>query len=162
MNKFILISLVFVAALVAATGCTGTQTTTPAATTSGTSGPVTQAPQTGVVLALTTGPVDTMPENLAVTVDVGQKDYTGMIPVTFQGGYGQSATSKVWTTLTRVDGTTETEYIGTNKGDSVELQGTRGTGSLEGQTDRVEVWVTLNNGKTYKIMDVLREYRSRA
>lgn len=154
---------IIVAALVAATGCTGTNTTTaPAATTAGTSGGGTPAQPTGVVLTLTTGPVDTMPENQAVTVDVSQKEYTGDITVTFQGGYGQSSTSKVRTKLTRVDGTTEEKYIGTNKGDSVILAGTRGTGNLEGQTDRVEVWVSMNNGKTYKIVDVLREYRSRA
>ena len=163
MKHLFLISVIFVAVLVAASGCTGTQTTTttPAGTTAGTSGGG-SAQQTGTVLTLTTEPTQVMPENQAVTVDVSQKEYTGDITVTFQGGYGQSSTSKVWTKLTRVDGTTDTKYIGTNKGDSVILSGTRGTGNLEGQTDRVEVWVTMNTGKTYKIVDVLRTYRSRA
>jgi len=161
MNKAFQLSIILAAAFVVVSGCTGPAPTTPATVTSSPLAGSTAGQQTGVVLALTTGPVDTMPENLAVTVDVGQKEYTGEIPVTFQGGFGQSATSKVWTKLTRIDGTTQTEYIGTNKGDSVTLQGTRGVGNLEGQTDRVEVWVQMNNGKTYKIVDVLREYRSR-
>ena len=162
MNKFFLIAVIFIAALIAATGCTSTPTTTTPATTTA-SGPAgTLVQPTGVTAALTTGPVETMPENLAVTVDVGQKEYTGKIPVTFQGGKGQSSTSRVRALLTRVDGTTQEAFIGTNKGDMVELDGTRGTAGLEGQIDRVEVWVSLNNGKTYKIVDVLREYRSRA
>ncbi len=162
MNKLILLSAVLIAALVAATGCTGSPATTTPAATTGSAPAVTLVQQTSVAAALTTGPVDTMPDNLAVTVDVGQKEYTGKIPVTFQGGKGQSSTSKVRALLTRVDGTTQESFIGTNKGDMVELDGTRGTAGLEGQIDRVEVWVSLNNGKTYKIVDVLREYRSRA
>ena len=161
MNKIFLISILLVAALVAVTGCTSTPSaTTPTAMQTGAGG--TQSQQTGAVVTLTTGPVDTMPSNQQVTVDVGQKEYNGDITVTFQGGYGQSSTSKVEAKLTRVDGTTDTKTIGTNKGDSVTFAGTRGTGFLEGQGDRVEVWVWMNTGKMYKIVDVIREYRSRA
>jgi hypothetical protein len=95
-------------------------------------------------------------------VDVGEKDSTsGVIPVIFQGGMGMNSIKKVDVKLTRVDGTVQTATVGTNKGDEVELQGTRGEGSLRGQADRVEVWVTTNQIQTYKIVDVLREYRSR-
>jgi hypothetical protein len=102
-----------------------------------------------------------MPEFNAVTVDVGEKDYLGIIPVIFQGGQGLGATKQIDVKLTRVDGSVQTATIGTNKGDEVELEGTRGSGSERGQADRVEVWVTMNTGQTYKISDVLREYRSR-
>jgi hypothetical protein len=102
-----------------------------------------------------------MPEYNAVTVDVDEKDYLGVIVVTFEGGKGLAATKKIDVKLTRVDGSVETATIGTKKGDNVELQGTRGSGSERGQADRVEVWVTMNNGQTYKVADVLREYRSR-
>jgi hypothetical protein len=103
-----------------------------------------------------------MPNNIAVTVTVGEKDYQGKIPVTFDGGQGQVNVKSITCTLTRVDGTTQTMPLTSNKGDQIKLDGTRGSGSLTGQADRVQVSVTMNNGQTYKIADVLREYRSRA
>jgi hypothetical protein len=96
-----------------------------------------------------------------VQVDVGEKDYLGIIPVTFQGGMGMSHVKKIDVKLTRADGTTQTAMVGTKKGDEAEMQGTRGSGSERGQVDRVEVWVSMDNGETYKVADVLREYRSR-
>jgi len=102
-----------------------------------------------------------MPDNIAVTVTVGEKDYLGKIPVTFDGGQGQVNVKTITCTLTRTDGTTQTLTLGSNKGDTISLDGTRGSGSLTGQTDRVQVSVSMNNGNTYKIADVLREYRTR-
>jgi hypothetical protein len=103
-----------------------------------------------------------MPTNIAVTVTVGEKDYLGKIPVTFDGGQGQVNVKSIACTLTRADGTTQTTTLTSNKGDVISLDGTRGSGSLTGQADRVQVAVTMKNGQTYKIADVLREYRSRA
>jgi hypothetical protein len=103
-----------------------------------------------------------MPANIAVTVTVGEKDYLGQIPVTFDGGQGQDNVQTITVTLTRVDGSTQTATLGSDKGDTITLAGTRGTGSLAGQSDRVQVAVTMNNGITYNIADVLREYRSRS
>jgi hypothetical protein len=103
-----------------------------------------------------------MPNNIAVSVTVGEKDYLGKIPVTFDGGQGQVNVKLITCTLTRADGTTQTTTLTSNKGDSIKLDGTRGSGSLTGQADRVQVSVTMNNGQTYKVADVLREYRSRA
>jgi hypothetical protein len=103
-----------------------------------------------------------MPNNIAVTVTVGEKDYLGKIPVTFDGGQGQVNVKLITCTLTRVDGTIQTMPLTSNKGDQIKLDGTRGSGSLTGQADRVQVAVTMNNGQTYKVADVLREYRSRA
>ena len=74
---------------------------------------------------------------------------------------GQVNVKRIDVTLTRTDGTTQTYTLGFNKGAEVDLAGTRGTGSLQGQPDRVEVWVTMNNGQTYKTVDVIREYRTR-
>ncbi len=112
------------------------------------------------VLLLRYQPTSLPAENF-VTVDVSEKDYLGIITVTFQGGMGMNSIKKVDVKLTRADGSTQTATVGTKKGDEVELQGTRGSGSERGPSDRVEVWVTTNQVQTYKIVDVLREYRSR-
>ena len=145
---------------IAIAGCTGTQTS-PAATTPGSGAAVatTASPQSGTTL--TTVPTDVLPAYNMVQVDVGEKDYLGIITVTFQGGMGMNSIKKVDITLTGADGSIKTATVGTKKGDEVDLQGTRGTGSERGQADRVEVWVTTNEVQKYKIVDVLREYRSR-
>ena len=96
-----------------------------------------------------------------VKVDVLPKDYLGKIPVIFQGGEGLIHVKKIDVKLTRADGSVQTATIGNKKGDQVELDGTRGEGSLRGPIDRVEVWVSMDNGVTYKTNDELREYRDR-
>jgi hypothetical protein len=96
-----------------------------------------------------------------VKVDVLPKDYLGKILVIFQGGEGLIHVKKIDVKLTRADGSVQTATIGTKKGDQVELDGTRGEGSLRGPIDRVEVWVSMDNGVTYKTNDELREYRDR-
>jgi hypothetical protein len=110
---------------------------------------------------LTTVPTDALPGYNMVQRDVAEKDYLGIITITFQEGMGMNSIKKVDITLTRADATNQTATVGTKKGDEVEFQGTRGTGSERGQADRVEVWVTTNEVQNYKIVDVLREYRSR-
>jgi hypothetical protein len=139
--------------VVAVAGCTSSQSST--TTTSTSSG-------TTASSSLTTAPTDVMPANIAVTVTVGEKDYLGQIPVTFDGGQGQDNVHTITVTLTRFDGSTQTETLGSDKGDTITLAGTRGSGSLSGQSDRVQVAVTMNNGITYNVADVLREYRSRS
>ena len=156
MQSRILVTLIMLSVMIAFSGCTGMQTP-----------PVTSpAPGSGagtgqVVGSLVTVPTDAMPDYSVVSVTVGEKDYMGIIPVTFDGGKGMSAATKVDVKLTRADGTVQTYPLGTKKGDEVELSGTRGSGSERGEADRVEVWVTMNTGQTYKVADVLREYRSR-
>ncbi|MCX6688307.1 MAG: hypothetical protein NTZ39_01190 [Methanoregula sp.] len=151
--------LIIICAMIAFAGCTGTPIS-PGTTTS-LSTPVSGAgtPATGGSLVIS--PTDTMPDYSVVTVDVGEKDYLGVIPVIFQGGMGQVNVKQVNVKLTRTDGTTQTESLGLKKGDMVELVGTRGSGTLSGQPDRVEVWVITNSGQTYKIVDKLIEYRTR-
>ena len=154
MQSRTLVTLIIFSAMIAFAGCTGTQT--PPVTT--------PAPGSGTgqaVGSLVTSPTDAMPDYNVVLVTVGEKDYMGIIPVTFDGGKGMSAATKVDIKLTRADGTVQTYTLGTKKGDEVDLDGTRGSGSERGQTDRVEVWVTMNTGQKFKVADVLREYRSR-
>nr|WP_320161058.1 hypothetical protein [uncultured Methanoregula sp.] len=111
--------------------------------------------------SLVTQATDAIPDYNSVTVDVGEKDLHGKIPVIFQGGKGQINLKKIDVKLTRTDGSTQTATVGIDKGNEVDLDGTQGTGSLQGQPDRVEVWVTMNSGTTYKVADVIREYRTR-
>jgi hypothetical protein len=156
MKYTVLVTLIVLSAIVAFSGCTGTQTppvTTPA------SGSGTGTGQ--VASPLVTAPTDAMPDYSVVSITVGEKEYTGTIPVTFDGGKGMSAVTKVDVKLTRTDGSVQAATLKPLKGDEVELQGTRGSGSERGQPDRVEVWVTMNTGTIYKVADVLREYRSR-
>jgi hypothetical protein len=133
-------------------GCTGTPAS-PAATTpsSGTpAGSGTTPAPSGVIL--TTVPTDIVPSYNQVTIDVGVKDYLGNIEVIYQGGMGQIHVKKISAKITRADGKTQTVLLENKKGFTVELEGTK-------QTDRVEIWVDMDNGQTYKTTDVLREYR---
>jgi len=146
------IMIVLLCSALAMAGCTGTQTS-PAATTpaSGTpAGSGTTPASSGTIL--TTVPTDIVPSYNQVTVDVGVKDYLGNIEVIYQGGMGQIHVKKISAKITRADGQTQTKPLENKKGSTIELEGTK-------QTDRVEVWVSMNNGETYKINDVLREYR---
>ena len=141
-------------------GCTSIPSS-PAATTPGPGTPATPAGSGAPAVTLTAVPTDVLPSENRVTVDVSEKDYLGIITVTFQGGIGMNSIKKVDIKLTRADGSTQQATVGTKKGDEVELQGTRGTGSERGLADRVEIWVTTNQVQKYKIVDVLREYRTR-
>jgi hypothetical protein len=150
------IMIIILCGAIITAGCTGNKTS-PSGTTPGSGIPGAPSGSGLSSGTLTTVPTDVLPPQNLVTVDVSEKDYLGIITVTFQGGMGMNSIKK----LTRADGTTEEKTVGTNKGDEVELQGTRGSGSERGPSDRVEVWVTTNQVQTYKIVDVLREYRSR-
>lgn len=151
MQYRITISLVLlICAAIALAGCTGTQSTpvSPSTTGSGTGSPAT--PVGNMVVS----PTDAVPSDYSVTIDIGEKDYLGNIPVIFQGGMGQAHVTKIDVTLTRSDGVVKTAVLGIKKGDEVEFEGTK-------QTDRVEVWVSMNDGHRYKTNDVLSPYRTR-
>ena len=135
-------------------GCTGIPAS-PGAPTPGsgsTAGTGTTPASSGAVL--TTVPTDIVPSYNLVKVDVGVKDYLGNSEVIYQGGMGQIHVKKITAKMTRSDGQTQTEFLENKKGFTVELLGTK-------LVDRVEVWVTMDNGETYKINDVLLEYRIR-
>lgn len=131
-------------------GCTGTPASSGSAG-SGTGSPAGSAASGG---NLVTSPADKVPEQNAVTVNVGEKDYLGIIPVIFQGGMGQVHVKKIEVTIYRADGQTKTATIGTNKGDEADMEGTK-------QTDRVVVYITFDNGQRLKTNDVLSPYRTR-
>jgi len=144
--------MVLLCCALAFAGCTGTPAS-PAATTpsSGTpAGSGTTPASSGVIL--TTVPTSVVPGDYYVKVDVAVKDYLGNIEVIYQGGKGQAFVKKITTKITRADGQTQTKPLENKKGSTIELEGTK-------QTDRVEVWVTMDNGETYKINDVLLDYR---
>ena len=151
MNNRIFLSLVFLICIALAfAGCTGTQTTpaaSPTGTTTGSSG-------SSAAANLVVSPTDALPDSSMVTVDIGEKDYLGNIPVIFQGGMGQVQVKNIDVTLYRSDGQVKTATLGIKKGDQVELEGTK-------QTDRVVVRVSMYTGKTYTINDVLSPYRTR-
>ncbi|HII99503.1 MAG TPA: hypothetical protein HA272_09700 [Methanoregula sp.] len=144
-----LATLLLCAALVLA-GCTGTPAG-PAATTAPTTAPATATPATN---NLVVSPTDVVPENNLVSVIVQEKEYNANIPVVFDGGKGQYLVKSAQVTLYRSDGQVITVPLGIRKGDVVNLEGTR-------QTDRVVVHVSQVNGMTYKVTDVLSEYRTR-
>ena len=156
MQSRILVTLIMLSAMIAFAGCTGTQAP-PVTSPAPGSGPGTGQ----AVGSLVTSPTDAMPNNREVSITVDEKDNMGIIPVTFDGGMGMNAVTKVDVKLTRADGSVATYGLLPKKGDEVELSGTRGSGSDRGQADRVEAWVTMNTGQTFKVADVLREYRSR-
>jgi hypothetical protein len=142
--------IVLLCAAIVIAGCTGTRSssgTTPSATGS-------YAGSASAADNLVPTPTDTVPSQNAVTVDIGEKDYLGSIPVIFQGGMGQIHVRKIEVTVYRSDGQIKTATIGTNKGDEADIEGTK-------QTDRVVVYVSFDDGERLKTNDVLSEYRTR-
>ena len=99
-------------------------------------------------------PTDVVPENNYISVIVQEKEYNANIPVVFDGGKGQYLVKSAQVTLYRSDGQVITKPLGIRKGDVVNLEGTK-------QTDRVVVYVSEVNGQTYKVADVVSEYRTR-
>ena len=141
--------IILICAALAIAGCTGTQNTSAAPTAGSGTGSLSSSTGNMVV-----SPTDAVPDYNFVKADVGEKDYLGNIPVIFQGGMGQIHVKKIDVTLYRSDGQVKTATIGINKGDQVELEGTK-------QTDRVVVRVSMDNGQSYTINDVMSPYRTR-
>jgi hypothetical protein len=108
----------------------------------------------GTASNLIPSPTDALPQQNEVTIDVGEKDYLGTIPVIFQGGRGQVHARKIDVTVYCSDGQVKTASMGVNKSDIAEIAGTR-------QTDRVVVYVTFDNGDRMKTNDELSDYRTR-
>jgi hypothetical protein len=157
-HKIYLFLFVLLCGAIAFVGCTNNPSPFSPAQSPGTGTTSGSASSGGVLTTVTTSAI---PSYNMVIVDVGEKDYLGKIPVIFQGGLGQIHVKRIDVKLTRADGTVQTATLGSNKGDEIDLDGTRGEGSLTGPIDRVEVWVTMDNGQTYKTNDDLRQYRTR-
>ena len=109
--KIIVSVILLLCAAIVFAGCTGTQNASGTATSGSSAGSASSEN------SLVTSPTDTIPPQNAVTVDVGEKDYLGNIPLIFQGGMGQIHVKKIEATVYRSDGQTKTATIGTNKGD---------------------------------------------
>ena len=134
---------------IAGTGCTGQSVGSegadvrgsPAANTSGG--------------ALVPGPTQTIPQYQEVEVQINEKDTSyATLEVIFAGGRGMSAVKNVEVRFTTADGKISIQMLKPEKGSSVVFQGTR-------DTDRVEVTVNMNDGKSNRIIDRPVPYRTR-
>jgi hypothetical protein len=153
MNSRITLSLValFCIAILVA-GCTAPQTApAPAA-------PAAQPAVTGTSASaasgasLVPGPTDSLgARNVNVNIE---KDYLGVVHATFQGGPGLIHVKKIDVTLNRADGEVKTTSLGIKLDDTTQVEGTKGT-------DRVMIYVTMDDGKNYKIYDDLIAFKPR-
>jgi hypothetical protein len=145
-------ALVLLCMILLVTGCTGTQNTT-AAPAQTAAADVVQVSAVPTTAGLAPSPTDQMLTSQMINVNV-EKDYLGNVIVTFQGGNGLKQVTKIDVTLNRADGQVKTASLGVQAGDTATLEGTK-------DTDRVMVYATMEDGKTYKIVDTLSAYKTR-
>jgi hypothetical protein len=152
-QKIAFLAVLILCAAIGLAGCTGTTSTPaqPSSPSAPASAPAAAAPAAN---NLVVSPTDVIPDNNAVSVIVQEKEYNANIPVVFDGGKGQYLVKSAEVTLYTSDGQIVKSSLGIKKGDLVNMQGTK-------QTDRIVVYVTEVNGQTYKVADVLSEYRTR-
>lgn len=150
-EKTILSGIVLICILVAITGCTGSQK--PVETSAATSSAATPAAAVTAGTDLVTSPTDSILEANKVNINV-EKDHLGNVIVTFQGGSGLQQVNKIDVTLNRADGQVKTGTVGINMDDSLTLEGTK-------NTDRVMVYVSMKDGKRYKLVDTLVPFKAR-
>ena len=135
MKVFTIIPLLLVAAVLitAAAGCI--------------SNPATGGSSSSADVSKYGGPVQSLPPGKNVEVQVNDKDPVyATVTTIFAGGEGQIAVKSIEVILIRSDGQVQKGMLQPAKGAEVKQQGTRGT-------DRVVVYVTLNTGDTYKVID---------
>jgi hypothetical protein len=132
-------------------GCTGPQNT-PAAPQQ----PVTVNTQSVSTASagpdLVPSPTDSIIEANKVNFNI-EKDHLANVIVTFQGGSGLQQVNKIDVTLNRADGQVKTGEVGILVDDSVTLEGTK-------NTDRVMVYVSMKDGKRYKLRDELISFKA--
>ena len=150
-QKIVLTSAVLIGILVIFAGCTGPQTSAV------TPSPTPSAPAAAVTVSagadLVPSPTDSVLDANRVNINV-EKDYLGNVIVTFQGGSGLQQVNKIDVTLNREDGQVKTGEVGTRVDDSLTLEGTK-------NTDRIIVYVSMKDGKRYKVIDTLVAYRAK-
>jgi hypothetical protein len=150
--KTIILITSLLCALLAIAGCTGTQTSP--VVPQGTVAAVTPAvPATSATPDLAVSPTDSIIDANNVVVNV-EKDYLANVIVTFQGGNGLKQVNKIEVTLIRTDGLTKTAEVGTTIGSAATLEGTK-------NADRIIVYVTMKDGKKYKVVDTLIPFKPR-
>ncbi|QSZ66795.1 hypothetical protein RJ40_04450 [Methanofollis aquaemaris] len=151
------LALAFVAVAAIFAGCTGTSpeaTPTPTPVQTTTVAPIETTPAPSIQPE----PTDEMPTNYQVKASARKDSIYNTITVTFAGGMGQENVKEIKVTVTRSDGTTETQTMtkpsgkSLSTGESVEFAGTA-------KQDRIQVWATMDrplgaDGKTvFKIYD---------
>lgn len=162
--KFVFGGIAFLMLLLVVAGCT--QTTTQQATPAPTAQPTTEVPVTTAtatavpttLASSTPGPIDTLPSAQSVDVQVASngKSIDPQVILTFRGGKGINVIPEIDITLTRSDGTVESDkmvqplYVGK----TVSLPGTTSN------NDRAEVWVYTTQGDKVKIIDQYVPFRS--
>ena len=158
MNGKILLSLVlFLGIVLAIAGCTSPQAPAPSAATQApvaapSSGSSSAPPAASSGASLVPSPTDVVPGSRTLNLNV-EKDYLGNVVVTFQGGAGNGHVQKFVVTVNRADGQVETGTLGTNIGDTVSIAGTK-------DSDRVIVMASMDDGKTYKVIDEISKFRT--
>ena len=151
-GNVILCTSLVLAALFAAAGCTGSAPQQPAATPVATPIPAqalsdTALPTQTAGASLKPQPTDTLPAQWPLSFNVEKSGtYSTTIITHFDGGKGLSAVSRIDVRVTRNDGSVVTGFIKPMKGETLEIEGTKGT-------DRVEVTVTMTSGSRYKVID---------
>lgn len=142
MQNSVLILITVAAAFLLASGCTSVIPDTPVIPNNTSS-------------IQTPGPTMTLPPGQSVFIQVNEKDTSyATISVVFSGGEAQVTTKDILVRVTRPDGEVLIGHLRPVKGDELILQGSR-------DTDRIEVFVTLNSGVTYKVIDKLLPFRTR-
>jgi hypothetical protein len=150
--KTILLITGLLCVLLATAGCTGTQNLP--VVPQGTVAAVTQtASAVPTTPDLVPSPTDNIIDANKVNINV-EKDYLGNIIVTFQGGNGLKQVNKIDVTVIRADGQVKTADVGILVDSQATLEGTK-------NTDRVVVYVTMKDGKRYKIIDTLMPFKPR-
>ncbi len=105
--------------------------------------------------ALPSTTTDQLPKNSEVFVSIGPKTLAGRITVRLDGGPGKAMVKEISVRLTQPDGSVATG--------SMDMQAEFPEVTLQGSksSDRVEVFVRLLSGKTYKVIDEMVSYRQR-
>jgi len=163
-KKLILGSFLLVIALLVSAGCTTftpqpapTPTPTPVITTEiPTTVPTTVAPVATPTASTKPEPTQTLPSQWALSISVEKAGTYSMTIIThFDGGKGLPSVLKMESRVTKPDGSVVSKTIERPKmGDVIEIEGTN-------STDRVEVYVTMNSGTVYKIIDQQMPYKTR-
>lgn len=158
-NRIIFLPLLTLAVLLAAAGCSSPEQ--PVATPAPATVPVTETTAPPTTLPTTKastdpGPVDTLPQEWPLSVTVEKSgNFSRTIITRFDGGKGLTFASRMDIRVTYPDGTVLTDGITKPKmGDTVEIMGSTGT-------DRVEVFMLMASGNTYKIIDRQVPYKGR-
>jgi len=157
--RIVFVPLFVLILLLAVAGCSSHEepVVTPAPTTIPTTAPAplpTPVPTTRA--SLIPEPVDTLPAQWPVSVTVEKSGlYSRTIITHYDGGKGLAYTARMDVRVTTPDGTVTTKSMTKpGMGDTVEIMGSEGA-------DRVEVFLLMQNGNTYRIIDQLMPYKGR-